>query len=125
MIIEHTLDPLKVILEIYRILRPGAFCIIAAPNTDSLESFINLRLNRPIYSPDHHEWHLFHYTPKTLAKILRKSGFNQFRIIPDLTSFPILSHDLRKTTRKVLSFIVDTVLPTSKKNAMIAVAYKD
>jgi SAM-dependent methyltransferase len=71
-VLEHINDPLSLIQETARILRPGGMLAIAVPNFDSSqarifrESWFHLDLPR----------HRYHFTPDTLLRCLNKNGFD-------------------------------------------------
>lgn len=71
-VLEHVDDPVSMIKEASRILRPGGLLAIAVPNFGSLQAelfkkdWFHLDLPR----------HIYHFTPGTLTAILRKFGFS-------------------------------------------------
>ncbi|MFZ0773645.1 MAG: class I SAM-dependent methyltransferase [Candidatus Sulfotelmatobacter sp.] len=70
-VIEHVPEPVELIAEIYRILRPGGVLLIVTPNFGSL--FVRLyRLNAYGVWPDQH---VVYFKPSTMARLLRKVGF--------------------------------------------------
>lgn len=71
-VLEHVEDPVAMIGEASRILRPGGLLAIAVPNFGSLQAelfkkdWFHLDLPR----------HIYHFTPGTLAAIIEKFGFS-------------------------------------------------
>jgi len=71
-VLEHIDDPISILQETARILRPDGILVIAVPNFGSLqarifrESWFHLDLPR----------HRYHFTPNTLLSCLNKAGFN-------------------------------------------------
>jgi ubiquinone/menaquinone biosynthesis C-methylase UbiE len=71
-VLEHIDDPISMIQETARILRPGGMLAVAVPNFGSLqagifrESWFHLDLPR----------HRYHFTPDTLLSCLNKNGFS-------------------------------------------------
>jgi 2-polyprenyl-3-methyl-5-hydroxy-6-metoxy-1,4-benzoquinol methylase len=79
-VLEHFHDPFKYTSEIYRLLKPGAVCVIALPNCSS-------------YDAEHYKkfwaaWdvprHLWHFNPDTFRLFSEKTGFllEDLRILP-------------------------------------------
>jgi len=72
-VIEHVPEPLELIAEIYRILRPGGVLLIVTPNFGSL--FVRL-YGRNAYGiwPDQH---IVYFRPSTMARLLQSVGFSE------------------------------------------------
>lgn len=70
-VIEHVADPLDLVSEIYRILRPGGVLFVVAPNFGSF--FVRL-YGASAYAvwPDQH---IVYFQPATISRLLRKVGF--------------------------------------------------
>jgi len=70
-VLEHFHDPFKYISEIYRLLKPGAVCVVALPNSSSYDS--------TYYKQFWAAWdvprHLWHFQPSTFRVLSEKSGF--------------------------------------------------
>ncbi len=70
-VLEHIDDPVAMIAEVSKILRPDGLLAIAVPNFGSVQSeffkqnWFHLDLPR----------HIYHFTPDTLTAILQKFGF--------------------------------------------------
>lgn len=71
-VLEHFHDPFKYISEISRLLKPGAFCVIALPNCSSSDA--------KHYNKFWAAWdvprHLWHFNPATFRLFSEKSGFS-------------------------------------------------
>lgn len=76
MVLEHVRDPRRTIAEVRRVLKPGGRMLVSVPNAGSVE----VRL----FGSDWYAWelprHLSHFTPTTLAILLREGGFARARI---------------------------------------------
>jgi 2-polyprenyl-3-methyl-5-hydroxy-6-metoxy-1,4-benzoquinol methylase len=70
-VIEHVAEPVNLINEIYRILRPGGVVFILTPN---FASFFVWLYGPKAYGvwPDQH---VLYFQPSTISKLLRKAGF--------------------------------------------------
>jgi 2-polyprenyl-3-methyl-5-hydroxy-6-metoxy-1,4-benzoquinol methylase len=100
-VLEHFHDPDKYFSEIYRLLKPEGFCIIALPNSGS-------------YDAEHYKsfwaaWdvprHLWHFSPESFRLFAGKTGFRleKRKTLPlDVFYISILSE---KYKGSVLSFI--------------------
>ena len=70
-VLEHSIDPKKMLYNVQRILKPAGRVWISCPNSQSWlrqlfgRSWINW----------HVPFHLFHFSSKTLAQLLQRSGF--------------------------------------------------
>ena len=74
-LLEHLEDPLRVVTEIARILRPGGLLWATTPNVKGLSSRM-LGLNWTTVSPDH--LHLF--SQKGITRLLHSAGFRRVRL---------------------------------------------
>lgn len=74
-VLEHVENPRATLLEFARILRPGGWLVIRLPNVDAWGSWVA--------GPDLVQWsvprHLVHFSPQTLAAMLRSCGFSVAR----------------------------------------------
>lgn len=76
-VIEHTRDPLRVLLEAWRILKPGGVVFVATPSLDSWSA----KLMRDRWMEFKAE-HLFFFDSATLEAALVRAGFESIRIKP-------------------------------------------
>jgi 2-polyprenyl-3-methyl-5-hydroxy-6-metoxy-1,4-benzoquinol methylase len=84
--LEHVNDPSKVLARFCDLLRPNGCCVIQTPNADSF----NARLFKEKWYHLDCPRHLYIYTPKTVTKLLEKSGLSVERIFYEKTSKGIL-----------------------------------
>jgi 2-polyprenyl-3-methyl-5-hydroxy-6-metoxy-1,4-benzoquinol methylase len=100
-VLEHFHDPYKYISEIYRMLKPEGFCIIALPNSISYDA--------EYYKSFWAAWdvprHLWHFSPVTFSLFTGKTGFviKKLKVLPlDVFYISILSEKYKGSN---LSFI--------------------
>jgi SAM-dependent methyltransferase len=72
-VLEHVHDPMKELIEINRILKPGGVVIISSPNHDSL-------LKRVFQNLEDVPRHLFSFSPKTIKMYFENCGFKPMHI---------------------------------------------
>jgi 2-polyprenyl-3-methyl-5-hydroxy-6-metoxy-1,4-benzoquinol methylase len=74
-VIEHVPEPLALMHEIYRVLRPGGVIFVVTPNFASF--FVRLYgLQAYGVWPDQH---VVYFTPSTITKLLKKTGFTEVK----------------------------------------------
>lgn len=83
-VIEHARDPLRLLSEIFQLLRPGGRLLLATPNSrDYLFRLIYLIARGhwpPLYEPDERELHLYCFNVPTLRALAEKAGFRNVTI---------------------------------------------
>jgi 2-polyprenyl-3-methyl-5-hydroxy-6-metoxy-1,4-benzoquinol methylase len=83
-VIEHVLDPKRLLAETHRILKPGGWLVLATPNLNDRifrAAYRVARRRRPrLYEPDEREIHLFHFTARTLAAMAAAVGFEVLEV---------------------------------------------
>lgn len=129
-VLEHFHDPLKYFSDIYRMLKSGAFCIVAIPNCSS-------------YDANHYKqfwaaWdvprHLWHFEPSTLRTISEKAGFNleNIKILPfDVFYISLLSERYKgsnmaffKAMSKASFFAFKSVFNRKRSSSVIYILRK-
>jgi SAM-dependent methyltransferase len=70
-VLEHLPNPMEVLYELYRLLKPGGSLYIAVPNINAFEA----RVFGSYYGGLEVPRHLYHFSPKTLSQMLEKVGF--------------------------------------------------
>jgi ubiquinone/menaquinone biosynthesis C-methylase UbiE len=69
--LEHLASPNDQLIEIHRILKKGGLLIIEVPNFDSLQA----KLNRSKWIYTETPRHLYHYTIKSITKLVNDNSF--------------------------------------------------
>lgn len=69
--LEHMYDPLEILRETYRILKPGGLLLVTVPNAASFEAWLFGRWWVHWDVPRH----LYHFTTETMSRLVEKAGF--------------------------------------------------
>lgn len=72
-VLEHTADPSRELAEVNRIMRPGGVLLVNYPDFSSVWARLLRRRWWFLLSV-----HLYYFTPSTMARLLRKTGFEPF-----------------------------------------------
>lgn len=89
-VLEDLENPRESLKDVYRLMKPGAWLIVATHNIDSWEArhfgplWFNLEIPR----------HLYHFSPKTLFRLLAETGF-AVRGIQHFTPLYVLQMSVR------------------------------
>jgi SAM-dependent methyltransferase len=75
-VLEHSLDPKNMVKDVHRILKPGGRIWISCPNNRSWLRSIFGRY----WINWHVPFHLIHFSPPSLIKVLEDVGFDQIEI---------------------------------------------
>ena len=81
MVVEHLHDPVAGLRKLHKWASPGAYLVLSVPNAASFE--FRLFKNRwyALQLPSH----LYHYTPRTISRILKRSGWKVEKILHQRT----------------------------------------
>jgi SAM-dependent methyltransferase len=77
--LEHLYTPRTALTETFRILKPQGFLIIEIPNIDSITRRMLSKFGI-LWSGLRIPWHVYHFSPRTLKKLLCDVGFNILRV---------------------------------------------
>lgn len=108
-VLEHFHDPFKYVSEIYRLLKPGAICVIALPNCNSYDA---KHFNR-FWAAWDVPRHLWHFNPATFRLFSGKAGLSleKLRSLPlDVFYISMLSEKYKGSKFAFLTGMV-TALP--------------
>jgi len=110
-IIEHVSDPMKTMFIVNKILAPHGVVILSTPNIDGLFPRLAYKMSGRMNDWLHPEppYHLFQFSKKTIARLLKDSGFRLLEIydkkIPIMymvRSFKLLSVPFKKLLYYIL-----------------------
>ncbi|RJR12565.1 class I SAM-dependent methyltransferase [Candidatus Parcubacteria bacterium] len=82
-VLEHVTEPSVYLKGILGLLKPGGFLIIRVPNVDSIEA----KLGREKWLHYDYPYHVAHYTPESLKRVLEKCGFQHVVIRYNATQY--------------------------------------
>lgn len=110
--LEHLHNPVNVLHEVRRIMKPSGLLIIGVPNIDSFVSKITGEKWRDLDIPRH----LFHFTDSTISTLLQKSGFfiesihHEFKVSGDslkdwMATIPLPFFLLAKPFKRIMGII--------------------
>ena len=78
-VIEHVFDPLDLLRRTHRVLKPGGLVLLRWPHTTPLVRMLGpLSKKLDLY---HTPYHLYDFSPKTIATMLHLSGFKSIETL--------------------------------------------
>lgn len=105
-VIEHVFKAEKLLSEVHRILRPGAFLILSTPNIAHLSRRMKAVRGFP---PEGEGYHVRFFTPSLLSSMLAKSGFHVEALHQPSSTFGV-NWILKKLGKAPVSFRVPPIL---------------
>ena len=113
-VLEHLPDPASALKKAFALLKPDGIILINVPNFKSFEAMVFFREKwRHIDDPRH----LYHFSPKTLKKLLGNTGFTVERILLKRAVAPFiksLGHYGYHVPKFVEKYIIRTMLKLFK-----------
>jgi SAM-dependent methyltransferase len=101
-VIEHlTSDPMHLLIEVNRVMKPGGTLVLSTPNIVSFRSALQLArrqhpMNFPYFFPGHYtNRHNIEYTPAQVRSMLRSAGFDERTTTFDAWAHPTRIEKLR------------------------------
>jgi len=81
MVLEHLHDPVKALRKLHRWVEPQGWLVLSVPNAGALEFAIFKDRWYALHLPNH----LYHFTPKSLSRILEAGGWRVVRVFHQRT----------------------------------------
>jgi 2-polyprenyl-3-methyl-5-hydroxy-6-metoxy-1,4-benzoquinol methylase len=95
-VLEHVPSPSATLREIYRLLAPGGILLLHTPNLSSYQR----RIFGPCWAGWHLPFHLYQFTPATLANLARAAGFTVRRTMTVSPEYHFLTSAAAHTRAK-------------------------
>lgn len=128
-VIEHLPNPYEVLLEVKRLLVPGGVALIATPNEAALPTQVRLRLGLrrdkvATVVPPHH---VHGFAPKTLARIIRRSGLKVCEVSTVTPVDPqyVTARNMRSANSRLRVFAWRLAQAIGKGSMLVAWAQKN
>jgi methionine biosynthesis protein MetW len=91
-VVEHVMDPLHLLKDIYRVLRPKGSLVLTTPNIRYVRNLSRLVMSGkfPHTTTDTFVWgggHLHYFTRKDMAYLLKQAGFKQCKFLINMEQF--------------------------------------
>jgi len=89
-VLEHLLDPVKYLQEVYRILKPHGLLLVRVPHTTPIAKMLKLfNISNTLYDAPSH---LSDFSPQTIKKMLKKVGFENIQTTIGGMTYPTSLH---------------------------------
>lgn len=106
--LEHLPDPKATLQEIHRILKKDGLLVVAVPNLNNIITrvlyFLAKGKKLKLFSIDAKELHLWHFSPRSLSRLLEESGY----IVID-TKMDLAQIEFPKKIVDLLTFLVHSL----------------
>lgn len=113
-VLEHLSTPASALKKVFNILKPGGVVLINVPNFKSIEALLVFKEKwRHIDAPRH----LFHFSPKTLKRLLTDTGFSVKHMSLKIASTPFIKSMERcdyHVPKSVEKYIIRTMLKLAR-----------
>ncbi|HOY62533.1 MAG TPA: class I SAM-dependent methyltransferase [bacterium] len=86
-VFEHLYDPVETLAEAKRVLKPGGVIAMSMPNFDSLERML-FRTKWFCLQPP---FHIYHYSPKVMKRIVAETGMNIEKVYYSTTATSLIN----------------------------------
>jgi SAM-dependent methyltransferase len=120
-VLEHLYDPKKTLEKVDVLLKPKGIVVITVPNIYSLGSILFKKRWYALQIPRH----LYHFSPRTVTKLLKDAGFTvdtisfNYKLHNYFTLFEsfryLLSPRFQSSDKKGLAVVEETTTPSLKK----------
>ena len=107
--LEHLPDPMGTLKEIHRILKKDGLLVVAVPNLNNIITrvlyFLAKGKKLKLFSIHAKELHLWHFSPRSLSRLLKEAGY----VILD-TKLDLAQIELPKKIVDLLTFFVHSLI---------------
>jgi len=115
-VIEHCPDDMKVLAELYRILKTNSFLILTVPNLYTLESISKLLIGKRIAPPP---YHLREYSYNQLIRKIKESGFKILKFQSIGFYIPKMSLFFKSRSLTTFLFSLAKIFPKTSRTFII------
>jgi SAM-dependent methyltransferase len=119
-VIEHIANPVKLLKEVYRILRPDGLLLLRWPH--STPAVMLIKPLAHIFDLYHTPYHLYDFSPKTMAHMLSVCGFRDVKTV--IGGYTIPRQKLKRYTAKTMGYLGETLYNISHGHLLLPGASK-
>lgn len=99
-VLEHLENPMVCLREAHRVLKGAGFLFVSVPNHEGLIPHLTRKWAG--YAPSIHRWH---FSPRSLQRLLRQAGFRIVRFYLDSMPTPKIASALKRTFYRLLNVV--------------------